>query len=259
MVFTIGPKGGTTTIALADRKGVVLKRVRDDGEAGPWSPNGKEIAVIGRGTSGVPRVHLMRPDGSHYRQLTSETRVYEGRERVRPPQAKPVWSPDGKWLAFTEEWEVSIPVDPPLEASETLVFRIGTTTEPVRLGRGEPLWSRGSKKIAVASCCTASDVTLMSPDGRGPRHRFTLADRFAVEWSPDGRWFIVQEWDWEAPVINRLGRDGRMEHLTMGKLPDISPRGDWIVFTRGGALGSCEGVYAERLATRRVVPLTGCQ
>jgi dipeptidyl aminopeptidase/acylaminoacyl peptidase len=262
MVLSIGPSDGAKTIAITDRKGVVLRMTGVRAEAGPWSPTGKEIAVVAPDPLRRNRVHVMRPDGSHLRQLTPDTRIQGGTEVARDPQSAPRWSPDGRMLAFIEAPWATFPVlpDSQRETRETLVFGCGLATEVVRLGSGRPLWSPASRKIALSTCCAPPAVTVMRPDGRGPRWRFGLKVGMATEWSPDGRWFLLRgdrAPNSSDPPIIRLHRDrGKLEHLTTGEDAHISPRADWIAFKR--SLGRCEAVFAMKLATRRVVRLTRC-
>ena len=58
-----------------------------------WSPNGKEIAFIGRHADGPRRVYLVALDGSGLRQVTNGESGKDG-------DIDPSWSPDGGSLAF---------------------------------------------------------------------------------------------------------------------------------------------------------------
>jgi TolB protein len=57
-----------------------------------WSPDGKYVTFISTRTRALPKVYIMRPDGSDERILTFDDADAQNRD--------PVWSPDGSYLAF---------------------------------------------------------------------------------------------------------------------------------------------------------------
>ncbi len=57
-----------------------------------WSPDGKQIVYISTRTRSIPKVYIMRPDGSDERILTFDDEDAQNRD--------PVWSPDGSYIAF---------------------------------------------------------------------------------------------------------------------------------------------------------------
>jgi hypothetical protein len=58
-----------------------------------WSPDGKYVVFISTRSRTIPKVYIMRPDGSDERILTFDDADAQNRD--------PVWSPDGIYLAFS--------------------------------------------------------------------------------------------------------------------------------------------------------------
>ncbi len=63
-------------------------------DSGPaWSPNGDTIAFYSSADASTgPQIFTIQPDGSNRQQLTTSS----------IPVIFPVWSPDGKWLAYSQ-------------------------------------------------------------------------------------------------------------------------------------------------------------
>jgi Tol biopolymer transport system component len=86
---------------------------------------------------------------------------------------EPVWSPDGKWVAFDrlESLEFSV-----------IVMRADGGGKRV-LGSGVgPVWSPDSDRVAFADY--SSGFTVVKPDGTGQR-RFRVGEVSGLSWSPD--------------------------------------------------------------------------
>ncbi|HKP13133.1 MAG TPA: S9 family peptidase [Blastocatellia bacterium] len=106
-----------------------------------WSPDGKTI-VYAVSTSDLPRakrttqIWLMGADGSSARQITTGDKS----------SAAPVFSPDGKWIAFisARDGEPNLYVMPAAGGEARRVTRIST-------GVSDPVWSPDGKWIAFST------------------------------------------------------------------------------------------------------------
>ena len=127
---------------------------RDFGAA--WSPDGSRIAFLST-RAGAPQVYLMPVDGGEARALTALSQGVGG---------PPVWSPDGRSLAFT-----AVPASEAVDAKQ-----------PYRVDRHLYRFDQFGNVDRVSQ-----DLYVISAEGGEPR-RLT-ADRshnFCPLWSPDG-------------------------------------------------------------------------
>ena len=62
-----------------------------------WSPVGDKIAFVSR-RDGNAEIYVMNADGSQLRNLTRNT----------VGDRNPVWSPDGRRIAFESNWQVNV-------------------------------------------------------------------------------------------------------------------------------------------------------
>lgn len=169
-----------------------------------WSPNGRMIAVSEyRGGKLGGGLSVARSDGSGWRRITrpaSRQRIADENDVIFDP----VWSPDGRQVAFSRGFVGEGPA-PLLEVAAASGKR-----EQV-IGHGiEPHWSADSETIAfvnVVGSRAPNRVTLIRPDGTARR---TLADvpgqEFALTWARDGTAVVVATGDgtslrrWEVGV-----------------------------------------------------------
>ena len=125
-----------------------------------WSPNGKWIAFNTFNMyESYQRLFVVRPDGSHRRQLNYGT--------------YPAWSPNGKLVAFERDngvWVI------PLNGKRAR--RISTYGDC-------PTWSPGGKWIAFLTNRHEVDAKLVivRPDGRGRRVLATAANCYSFGWA----------------------------------------------------------------------------
>jgi Tol biopolymer transport system component len=145
-----------------------------DGVRSPpaWSPNGKWIAFNTFNMyESYHRLFVIRPDGSHLRQLNYGT--------------YPAWSPNGKLIAFERDHGVWV-----IPLTGKRARRIGAYGDC-------PTWSPGGKWIAYLTNRHEVDskLVIVRPDGRGRRVLSTAANCYSFgwaepsppSWSRDGR------------------------------------------------------------------------
>lgn len=149
-------------IAYTSMPGGVLWRSRLDGSdkvqltvnpmraAMPrWSPNGKEVAFMGRNPQTPWRVMVVSRDGENLREAVSGA----------GNQADPSWSPDGTSLAFGK-----IPALE--ESSDAVTIQMSSlkthTTSTVRGSKGlfSPRWSPDGKSVVAISADSKKVVVL---------------------------------------------------------------------------------------------------
>lgn len=125
-----------------------------------WSPNGKWIAFNTFNMyEHYQRLFVIRPDGSHRRQLNYGT--------------NPAWSPNGKLIAFERDdgiWVIGL--------TEKRARRISTYGDC-------PTWSPRGKWIAFLTNRHEVDAKLVivRPDGRGRRVLATAANCYSFGWA----------------------------------------------------------------------------
>lgn len=94
-IFTIGADGKNEYDVTRSPKGYV-----DDQP--DWAPNGSLLAFTRCPTNNGPcAVYTVRPDGSGLKRLSKRC-ASGAHETVCPDNANVAFSPDGKWIAFTE-------------------------------------------------------------------------------------------------------------------------------------------------------------
>jgi Tol biopolymer transport system component len=166
-----------------------------------WSPDGKRLAffwsygklkqVRGEEWIEVGAIGVMDQDGANPRQLT---------QRRRPTTSEdhdPVWSPDGKRIAFMRWNSTASPANGRaifvVDADGTHVRRL----TPWRLEAGDhPDWSPDGRRILFrsgVSSYTRSNLWTIRPDGSDLERLTDLpptAELFSASYAPDGRWIV---------------------------------------------------------------------
>lgn len=178
-----------------------------------WSPDGTRLAwVIGGDLAGAGwRIGILVLDlKQHTHDILFD---YEPMGRGGWPPA-PVWSPDGRWLAF-QIWG---------EDGRTRVVRVDDKNDVHLLGRGKVVWAPDGLRLAYADgALTVVDVATWQPQPGLP-----LIDAQPVAWlaptavldpavwdvvtdtlaAPNGVWFAQQ-----TTAYPRTGRGARLHNL----------------------------------------------
>jgi Tol biopolymer transport system component len=175
-----------------------------------WSPDDREIAYVSSDRGG-PRIDVMNADGSRARTICDPKRCGDSLDR-------PVWSPDGGKLAFSNGGMGPIgPVDPPSDiwvanadgsGVRKLTQQHCTTslrTQPGCARDTAPAWSPDGRMIAFSRdfiqfyrgpcrLCKAppiiSALEVMRADGSGTHRLFACKDPYCAQslgpaWAPD--------------------------------------------------------------------------
>jgi Tol biopolymer transport system component len=220
-----------------------------------WSPDGKKIAFIAE--TGNPPIKaiisIIPADGGEARELMN----YDGRMSFLD------WSPDGRHIAFDYSrgkiGNNPIP-DSPMHDSDIYIIP-ATGGQPKRLtqlDKGEwikmdfssPRWSPDGKTIAFRSLdygayerreSQAIGIHTIGLEGGEPKLITNELDSWWLCWTLDGKSIVSSRHEKESPgpwtADHRLykvsAEGGKPEKLNiMGRMPDLSPDGQKIVFSR---------------------------
>lgn len=168
----------------------------------------RELAFVA-GVPGAPRIFLARSDGSGRRRLTSAA------------STTPVWSPDGKRIAFVG-----------YRGDDTQIYIVnadGGSPRPLTAGPGRaasPAWSPdGGQIVFTATRNGVSQIAVMRPDGSQRRDLApSPRDQRAPAWSPDGH-LIAFLFRTERGYFGLyvIGADGRNLRQVPTPSPGIEP------------------------------------
>jgi tricorn protease len=192
------------------------------------SPNGKEIAFVFRGEIFVTSV-----DGGITKRITNT-----------PWQERSVnWSPDGRTLVYAAEkdknWNVYtmsiIRKEEPYFYASTVLKEETVVATPAE--EFQPAFSPDGKEVAyLEDRTTLKVINLATKKTRvvlpaGKNYSYADGDQY-YEWSPDGKWFLVQFGPPERvqePEVGLVAADGKSAviNLTMSGYDDYAPK--WVM------------------------------
>jgi tricorn protease len=201
------------------------RNVSDRIESADLSPSGKRVVLAARGELfTVPAEH------GDARDLTNTTAA---RER------NPVWSPDGKWIAYLSdnsgEYEIHV-IGSDGKTADRQVTKGGSTF------RYQPVWSPDSKKLVFSDAtrtlwwCDVASGKLTRVD------KCDEADLLDYSWSGDSRWIAYSRT--EANHFQRVMlasiESGKITAVSNGMTDDFDPvfdpQGRWLYFVSQRAI-----------------------
>jgi Tol biopolymer transport system component len=206
IAFIREPEGGYAGVLwVMNPDGSGQRRLAPAHPSMRWSPDGQKIVF--------DNLYVMNADGSGRRKLTHDN----GRQ--------PVWSPDGRRIAY-------------LSNGVRVVNADGSGRRRLTRDRGEgsaPAWSPDGQQIAFVSRRDANfEIYAMSADGSRQRRltRNAWRDSDPV-WSPNGRQIAFVS-NWQVWVMNPDGSgQRRLTHNGARNFaPRWSPDGQRIAFER---------------------------
>jgi Tol biopolymer transport system component len=177
-----------------------------------WSPVGDKIAFVDE-RGGDLEIYIMNPDGSEQRRLTRNT--------VR--DSNPVWSPDGRRIAFESNWQVYL-----MNADGSGQRRL--TRNGAR--NFAPAWSPDGQRIAFerrvgrkkygscSGCGRASTFQVYVMNTDGSEARMLAQDGAQPFWSPDGQ-KIAYERKSDIYVMNADGSGQRNLTRSAGRVESL--------------------------------------
>jgi Tol biopolymer transport system component len=163
----------------------------------------------------------MNADGSHQRRLTSTEAIDE---------VEPVWSPNGKEIAFT--------VDHPAKLRGIwIVDSQGTHRRRIAAGdANEPMWSPDGKQIGFSRSFGKPAFWIWVVPAAGGTARHLHSGFGSSDWSPDGRRIVFIDFcgGYTALFVAKLGTKGEGDAplcILVPEHPVWSPDGREILYS----------------------------
>ncbi|MGH8689936.1 MAG: Tol-Pal system beta propeller repeat protein TolB [Burkholderiales bacterium] len=209
------PLGAIAYVFAKDHARAAAHRIADfvyeklTGEKGVFST---QIAYVVR-RSATYELQIADADGERAQYLL----------RSNEPIISPVWSPDGRRIAY-----VSFESKKPIVYVHHLSENKRQVVASFKGSNSAPAWSPDGKTIAVVlSVEGGSQIYLINPDGSGPRRRISNSNSIDTEprYSADGKWLYFTSDRGGSPQIYRMSATGgEAQRVTFEGSYNVSPR-----------------------------------